>query len=488
MGKFKTSLFSIVLFLLLFDSVHPQQKRFYPWKTWAEYDSTEKPKFYLRWTDRKKELIYRALKDKTPFPQFVELLEWKESDLKDIPESEMQNAINRAFDLRGINLSEKNLRKVDFRFLHLEGAILSEAILDSADFRATYLDGAYLEKTDLANANLSLAKMKGAFLDEANLEGAYLGWIDLQNASLRKTNLRRANFVGRAELQEADLSDADLTDADIFGANIRGAKLNKANLSKAYIGYSRLNKADLRGANLYDTDFFGTHFDSTCLSFTNFGEARNIRYIVWGDEQSPRYLIGEEKLADSLRAPLFYRMAINTYRDLKNVYEKEGMNDIVKEFHYRENEVKTNSYSWLSPIKWIRIVFLKWTYGYGSRPMLLLQNGGIIIVVFMLIFFVMALFKSNGFGISVIRSNENGQKTENLLSFNKKLLWDCFRFSLLAFCTFGYGALQLKNWLEYLSLEPIEYKPFGWSRILVWLESGIGIYLFALFVVVLLGD
>ena len=96
-------------------------------------------------------------------------------------------------DLRGVDLTEADLRWADLR-----GADLSEANLSKADLTWADLRGA-----DISEANLSEAGLRGADLSEANLSEADLTWADLS---------------------EANLSKADLTWADLRWANLRGAK------------------------------------------------------------------------------------------------------------------------------------------------------------------------------------------------------------------------------------------------------------------------
>ncbi|MBI2487025.1 MAG: two pore domain potassium channel family protein [Deltaproteobacteria bacterium] len=196
--------------------------------------------------------------------------------------------------------------------------------------------------------------------------------------------------------------------------------------------------------------------------------------------QSP-YFIGEEKRMSSDED---FRNAELTYRDLKTFYEKELLYDVAKEFHYRENEVKTKGSSWVMRI--FRIAFFKLPYGYGSRPFWLLPYSLIVIVIFALIFALLTIPRGTKSGIYFVQAESD--KKEEILSFRKGMLFlDCLYFSLLSFTTFGYGTLHLRKLLEFFRLEPVEFKPVGWSRIFVGLEATIGIYLLALLATVLFG-
>jgi len=378
---------------------------------------------------------------------------------------------------------------------------------------------------------------------------------DFLDAQFRgKADFYKAQFSGEADFWDANLQGADLRGADLQGADLRVANLKRANFWEADLHGARLGEADLQGANL-----FGSNFGSTYLWLSNLGEAKNIRYINWGEKyvvnrkliiflnskfpkakykinmpqiisskeyhsqgdfinaldnsikiketkgekvkkmilekerdkillqnkqsiseialispKSERYIIGEEKSGDFEKAEI-------TYRDLKSFYKERKMHNIASEFHYRENVVKTKlSYQ---PIRIFRTVFLDWTYGYGSRPLRLIPFCFGVILVFAFIYFLLTLPRKTDSGIYVVTND--GRKEELLPIREGKILLDCLYFSLLSFATFGYGALQPKQWLQFFYLEPVEFKPRRWARIFVGFEAAIGIYLLALTALVL---
>lgn len=272
--------------------------------------------------------------------------------------------------------------------------------------------------------------------------------------------------------------------ATLFRDYLQGADLNEANLQGAYLEDADLHGADLSSANLQGANLFGSKFGSTFLWRANLGEAENIRYIEWKED----YYIGEEfeetfggwekgkaqKERDLKNAEI-------TYSDLKSFYKERRMSDIASEFHYRENVVKTKISS--SFFKAFRTVFLDWTYGYGSRPLRLIPFCFGVILVFAFIYLLLTLPRKTDSGIFVVTND--GRKEELLPIRKGKILLDCFYFSLLSFATFGYGALQPKQWLQFFYLEPVEFKPRRWARIFVGFEAAIGIYRLALTALVL---
>jgi len=161
------------------------------------------------------------------------------------------------------------------------------------------------------------------------------------------------------------------------------------------------------------------------------------------------------------------------------------MDEIALEFHYRENEVRTKLSPWY--YRYPRIFFVKWTYGYGSRPLWLLRDSLYVVGGFMVFFILLTLNPKclyRIFRIYRVQGENQGKKKKYLAWRTRKwwLFWDCFIFSMLSFSTFGYGALQLKHLWEFFHLELVEYKPIRLARILVGIEAGLGILLFAFLV------
>ncbi len=135
--------------------------------------------------------------------ELYEEYKWVEFDGVD----ELKNNYYSFADLRGINISDENLKKsilrrVCFRYANLEEVILEGAELYRSNFKGAVLIGACLESAKLNGANLD-----GSILIKANLEGA-----DLRNAKFNEANLKNAN-----------LCRADLTNANLNGANLHNA-------------------------------------------------------------------------------------------------------------------------------------------------------------------------------------------------------------------------------------------------------------------------
>lgn len=105
-------------------------------------------------------------------------------------------------DLHGVDLSQRQLRGIDFHAV------------------------------DLTEADLQQADLRGADLRHANLRDADLSGANLQNAHVRGADLRDAKLC-RTNLPGADLSHADLRGADILGADWKKAILDEARFDEA---------------------------------------------------------------------------------------------------------------------------------------------------------------------------------------------------------------------------------------------------------------
>jgi len=464
-------------------------------KNWHEYTEEEKEMLRKRWTRKEiQEEVVDALKAGRPRPDWVpqldSLLYRPEDDVGD----DFRGIDLESQDLRGVHLAGLCFQGANFENAELQKAILRGANLQGADLTEANLEGADLTEANLQNATLTRANLQVAILIDANLQDVRAHEADLREADLTEANLQDAIFT-KANLQTAILLNADLQrvtvlEADLIQADLRLAKLQDAVLREADLAHvnlymAKLQRADLRFAHLQSANLYRAYFDSTYLFQVNLGAAKNIRYIIWGDSVKNRYVIGEEKVADSTNSDEDFRKARNTYRDLKSFYEKELIDEVSREFHFRENVVKTKLSPWY--LKAFRVPFLEWTYGYGSRSIRLLWYSLIVIGLFTLLFAFLTIPRKTKSGIYLLQPVRRSER-EALLAFRKGVLFlHCFYFSVLSFATFGYGALKPKQWLQLFRLEPVEYKPVRWARIFVGIEAALGIYIFALLVTVLFG-
>ncbi len=117
-------------------------------------------------------------------------------------------------DLKGINLSDFNLREAN----------LSNAELTGADFTGS----------DLRRANLSSARLTGACFHSTNLQNCKMKKASLKNSDFSKADLTNAVLTD-SNIKDADFSSAILEGTDFSGTNIRDLNLKNVNLEKIKI-------------------------------------------------------------------------------------------------------------------------------------------------------------------------------------------------------------------------------------------------------------
>ena len=269
----------------------------------------------------------------------------------------------------------------------------------------------------------------GLDLSIRNLHSADLSGIDLREANLQAADL------GRTDLRDADLFRVDLREADLFRADLRGTFLMQANMDNAYLLAVRMN-------------------DQT-----------NLEDINWGR----KYVGGWER--DKL-----YQNARAIYRQLNTWHQNHGYTDIAGEFLYREWVCKRleclerllDGLHWRNPIGsllaldlqwWRNVAYFIWLgthellFGYGERPIRVAFTAASVVFSFALVYFLYPF-------------------SQVLEASPREFLgraWDSFYFSLVSFTTLGYG-----GWISH---------PDSWIRNLGGIQSFIGLFLTALFLV-----
>ena len=117
-------------------------------------------------------------------------------------------------DLKGINLSDFNLREVNF----------ANADLTKADFTGS----------DLRRANLSGAKLRKASFHSANLQYCRFIKADLKETNFSKSNLNNSN-LSNSYIKETDFAGSSLKSANFTGTNIKDISLKNVNLKNIII-------------------------------------------------------------------------------------------------------------------------------------------------------------------------------------------------------------------------------------------------------------
>ncbi len=163
-------------------------------------------------------------------------------------------------------------REVDLSEVNLRGTELSEANLSRVNFCSADLSGTVLRDANCREANFIWANLSEANLNHANLAGADFYRTNLFGAKLNRANCSQARFV-EAELSRANLSQADLTRADLSEANLNESVLIQANLSEVDLNHANLGRANLVEANLNRANLCQANLKRAELNQTNLSRA-----------------------------------------------------------------------------------------------------------------------------------------------------------------------------------------------------------------------
>jgi uncharacterized protein YjbI with pentapeptide repeats len=338
----------------------------------------------------------------------------------------------------GLNLSGRTFETaIELSGMHLDGIILDEANLSGSyppdlNFTGEFLDGrdARTLGAILVGAKLTTASLRNAELSFVNFESADLSDADLREAYLYNTRLRKAT------LEQCNFTEARLPWADLWEANLRFSNLKKADLSNANLMSSDLLEANLEGAHLFEAELSGANLAEANLSGANmtgvkFDSDTELANVKWGN-----YILDEEKIGH-------FEEAVDIYRRLKQWYMNAGIYDVAGEFFFREMTAKRKNTEW-SPNPFPRIYskFLSILCGYGEKYIRVIFSA---VTVFVLLAIIYWLFGG--------------------LNFLSALY-----FSGVSFTALGYG-----GW--------VNAPPQDWIKGMGVLESFIGVFMMALFLV-----
>lgn len=111
-------------------------------------------------------------------------------------------------DLRGANLSDRNLQRAN-----LSGALLTNANVSSSNLFGAFLENAVLKGADLRNGNESNADFTNANLQGVNFFGSNLSQVGFRHADLTGAHLQAASLFG-AVWSDTICPDGTNSDAD----------------------------------------------------------------------------------------------------------------------------------------------------------------------------------------------------------------------------------------------------------------------------------
>jgi len=144
------------------------------------------------------------------------------ADLRGAELSSKPSAGNAGGEIKGLQLSETDLRFADMRVSYLAGSLLTDTNLEQADLWGADLNHAGMVGVDLHGASLAHANLQGAYLVGANLDGADLKYAHLEGAQgLTASQLRGAEnwcqaYFDSNQIQSLALSGYKLDQVKIW--------------------------------------------------------------------------------------------------------------------------------------------------------------------------------------------------------------------------------------------------------------------------------
>ncbi|MDZ4700227.1 MAG: pentapeptide repeat-containing protein [Rhodothermales bacterium] len=152
---------------------------------------------------------------------------------------------------------------------NLSGAILHRIALPGVNFSQSDLSRADFRGASLANSSLHFSNLHEANFDEADLSHSYMRGADLSNASLRITDLGGITMPNAilvsSNLEAAALGGSNLKNADLSGANLKDAQLNEVNLSGSIFRNANLTSCLFSETFITDVDFSDAQGLSSCI-------------------------------------------------------------------------------------------------------------------------------------------------------------------------------------------------------------------------------
>ena len=307
---------------------------------------------------------------------------------------------------------------------------------DKADGVESFLNRSGRREAASGNCPLTRSDVESLIASASGAAGVDLSGRNLNSADLSGLNLRSVSLAG------ADLGHVNLRNADLFGANLSGTDLFRADLRGACLGRCSLDSAFLMGIQI--------------------DEHTDLADVKWGDS----YICEWERLGmlDNARSQ---------YRQLFSWHRSHGYGDLAGEFLYRDWVCRrrqtgsdvASAWKRRKPWQWGFLLKRSWwssvrnlallagfeaAFGYGERPLRICFAAAFVVLFFTALFFL---------------APESPKSDWT----SPSRLWDCFYFSLVSFTTMGYG-----GWVE---------APGPWARHLGAIESFIGLFVTAMFLV-----
>jgi uncharacterized protein YjbI with pentapeptide repeats len=327
--------------------------------------------------------------------------------------------------------------------------------LENIDFtnknfeKAAFFDGVTFQNVSFDNTNFNMVSFDKttfhvASFDETTFQNASFNGAVFNITSFDKAAFQNVSFNG-AIFQDVTFNGAIFQDVTFNGAIFQGASFEEADFKQV---------ASFSGATFHQyISFRGASF-----SQTYFADIQVNCYVKFEDNSFHNFLANKRSQNALLE---------QGYRYIKNLLNLQGDYAAAGEFHYIEMEAKRCRTQNLSCL-WLMLY--KSLCGYGERPVRVIGASLVIILLGATLFFFCGIEHFDGSVYATGRAsiiqypfNISGIKSASLEDFGY-----CVYYSVVTFTTLGYGDIH----------------PLGLSHVFAAIESFIGAFFIALFVVV----
>ncbi|WP_160134709.1 pentapeptide repeat-containing protein [Halococcus salsus] len=159
------------------------------------------------------------------------------------------------------NIRNSNMRDSKFINIDFSGCNLAMAELHNSKLNHSNFSGARLSSTKLLNSKLIMTDLSNANAPDCQFQKSHLGSSNLSNSNFRNTNFSDC-YLANCSFRSTTLRNVDFTDAQISNA-----VLCKSNLEDAI-----LKRTDIRSANFSHSRLFNAYFSAVRMnSATEFG-------------------------------------------------------------------------------------------------------------------------------------------------------------------------------------------------------------------------
>ncbi|PMS13652.1 hypothetical protein C0Z18_32335 [Trinickia dabaoshanensis] len=243
--------------------------------------------FRNRWRDGKYKVVQDALEHITPQSEWMDTC-----DAVDHPAAK-----RLANDLRGVQLSGRDLKNLDLGDSFLDFSVFDGSRFDGAQFQWSILNG---------------ASFRGCQFHLAQMLPIYGDGTDFRHARLRKS------FIEYAKLSNADFSGATLADGRLTSSEISVCNFSGVLTERTDWGWNTMTRCDFVAARFVECELTTTWLDRARLIDATF-ENCDLRGVDFrgADLSGVRFLGGT--FGDVLQGPLTYRTRFDDTPEARRV-------------------------------------------------------------------------------------------------------------------------------------------------------------------------